>query len=411
MQNGVAIGRVVAPRAWLAVLLAVLAMVLAGCSAGSLLSDAPPSGGARGKVLPQVAVQPVSGMPADRMAAFSAALVAAGASHDIAILAGESAYGLISLGGGMTAVPSSAGVRVSYELQFRDPNGVLIGALNGEDNAGVYAGPDPWRAVTAPVLDRVARRTADELARTLAEMGYGARVASLVAPPPDLFARAGEGAERQIDFETVHGPGLAALGTLGLEGADKEVEHEDIPPTVASVAPLPGEGMLPVVAVSDEGLAPAPPGGDAPAAAERPALAEASKARDGDAVPAAADPGKQPIRAVAVVPVKGSPGGGDRELTAVVRNVLSEAGWPVVSKPQRDALTVEGRVKMARKDDETETVSIRWLVKTPDGKVLGDVKQSNDLPKGALDQGWGPAARAVAEAAATGIFDIVKTYR
>jgi len=84
---------------------------------------------------------------------------------------------------------------------------------------------------------------------------------------------------------------------------------------------------------------------------------------------------------------------------------------PVVSKPQRDALTVEGRVKLAKKDAETQTVTIRWLVKTPDGKLLGDVKQSNDVPVGALDGGWGPAARAVAEAAATGIFDVVKTYR
>jgi hypothetical protein len=411
MRDGAAIIRDVAPRAWPAAMLAVLVMILTGCSAASLLSDAGPPGSAKNKVLPQVALQQIAGMPPDRMAVFNTALVAAGASHDIAILTGESAYGLKSLGGSMRAMPSSAGVRVVYELQVRNPEGALIGTIGGEDNAGVFAGADPWQAVTPSVLDRVARRTADELSRRLSEMGYGARVASLIAPPPDLFAKAGEGAERQIDFETVHGPGLAALGTMGLEGADKEVVHEDIAPTVASVAPLPGEGMLPEVAVSDDGLMPAPPGEDEPKTLPRHAVAEASKAKDGTAVPARAEPGKQAIRAVAVVPVKGSPGGGDAELTSVVRKVLSEAGWPVVSKPQRDALTVEGRVKLAKKDAETETVSIRWLVKTPDGKVLGDVKQANDLPKGALDQGWGPAARAVAEAAATGIFDVVKNYR
>lgn len=411
MRNGAANIRDAAPQAWPAAMLAVLMMLLTGCSAASLLSDAGPPGSAKAKILPQVAVQQITGMPPDRLAAFNTALVAAGASHEIAILTGESAYGLKSLGGGMRALPSSAGVRVVYELQFRDPDGALIGAINGEDNAGVFAGADPWQAVTPSVLDRVARRTADELARKLSDMGYGARVSSLIAPPPDFFAKAGEGAERQIDFETVHGPGLAALGTFGLEGADKVVEHEDIPPTVASVAPLPGEGMLPVVAVSDEGLAPAPPGEDESQAPQRAAAAEAGMAKDGTAVPVRAEPGKQAIRAVAVVPVKGSPGGGDAELTSVVRKVLSEAGWPVVSKPQRDALTVEGRVKLVKKDAETETVSIRWLVKTPDGKVLGDVKQSNDVPKGALDGGWGPAVRAVAEAAATGIFDVVKTYR
>jgi hypothetical protein len=69
-----------------------------------------------------------------------------------------------------------------------------------------------------------------------------------------------------------------------------------------------------------------------------------------------------------------------------------------------------GRVKVATKG-EAQSVSLRWEVKSPDGKTLGDVKQANDVPLGSLDQGWGPAALAVAEAAATGIFDIVKRYR
>jgi hypothetical protein len=56
-------------------------------------------------------------------------------------------------------------------------------------------------------------------------------------------------------------------------------------------------------------------------------------------------------------------------------------------------------------------VSLSWLVKSPTGKVLGDVKQANDIPAGSLDGGWGGAATAVAEAAATGIFDVVKRYR
>jgi hypothetical protein len=68
-------------------------------------------------------------------------------------------------------------------------------------------------------------------------------------------------------------------------------------------------------------------------------------------------------------------------------------------------------VKLAAKDDQTQSVSLRWLVKSPTGKVLGDVKQANDIPAGSLDGGWGGAATAVAEAAATGIFDVVKRYR
>ena len=94
-----------------------------------------------------------------------------------------------------------------------------------------------------------------------------------------------------------------------------------------------------------------------------------------------------------------------------MRKILSESGWPVVSKPQADALTIEGHVKLAAKNDETQSVSLRWVVKSPTGKVLGDVKQANDVPAGSLDEGWGGAATAVTEAAATGIFDVVKRYR
>jgi hypothetical protein len=144
---------------------------------------------------------------------------------------------------------------------------------------------------------------------------------------------------------------------------------------------------------------------------EQPPAAEAaSPPKSAPKAEGKAKPGQREIRAVAVVPVKGSPGGGDAELTAAMRKTLSAAGWPVVSKPQADALTIVGRVKVAAKG-KSQTVSLRWEVQSPDGKTLGDVKQSNEVPAGALDQGWGPAALAVAEAAASGIFDIVTRYR
>jgi hypothetical protein len=39
------------------------------------------------------------------------------------------------------------------------------------------------------------------------------------------------------------------------------------------------------------------------------------------------------------------------------------------------------------------------------------VKQANDVPSGALDAGWGSAVDVFAQAAASGIFDVVKRYR
>lgn len=404
-------------------LIAVFAVMLAACSAGSILTDSAPSPSAanpKGKTVPPVTYQQISGIPPDKLAVFKQSLATAGGQHDIGFVEGNLGPGSFSLGGAIRAIPGNAGVRVVYEWQFRDADGVLIDTLSGEDNAGVYSGPDPWAAVTSDVLDRVARRTADLMAQKLAGMGYAARLSSLTSPPAALFAMAGPEAGRQIDFETVHGPGLADLGTTDLANAEQVVPHEDIKPWVAEVSPIPGEELMPKITVSDDGRAAAPPATDdlgpaALASADPGAAAAAAKpakpVRQATAVPATAKPGQQPIRAVAVVPVKGSPGDGDDELTSAMRKVLSEAGWPVVSKPQPDAITIEGHVKLAAKDDKTQSVALRWLVKSPSGSVLGDVKQANDVPAGSLDAGWGGAANAVAEAAAGGIFDVVKRYR
>ena len=406
-------------RGWLAsALMAVFALLLTACSAGSILSDSGPSpnGTPKGKAVPPVAFQQIAGIPPDKLSTFKQSLASAGGQHDIGFVEGNLGSGVFSLGGSIRAMPGNAGVRVVYEWQFRDADGVLIDTLTGEDNAGVYSGSDPWGAVTPDVLERVARRTADLMAQRLSAMGYAARLASLTAPPPELFAKAGPTAGRQIDFETVHGPGLAEIGTTQMANADQVVEHEDITPWVAAVSPIPGEELMPQIAVSDDGRAAEPPasddiGGSALAAAEPAETLAAKPVKQATAVPATAKPGQQPIRAVAVVPVKGSPGGGNAELTTAMRKTLSEAGWPVVSKPQSDALTIEGHVKLTGKGGDTQSVALSWLVKSPTGKVLGDVKQANDVPAGSLDEGWGGAATAVAEAAATGIFDVVKRYR
>jgi hypothetical protein len=251
------------------------------------------------------------------------------------------------------------------------------------------------------------------MARRLSQMGYATRLSSLIAPPAELFAMAAPDAHREIDFDTLHGPGMGEAAAALLAGANQVVEHEEIEPTVAFVAPLKDESILPRVALADTPSAAPPPDVDsymipADESASPPSAAEPAEEKK----TAAVEPkrGQREIRAVAVVPVKGSPGGGDAELTAAMRKTLSAAGWPVVSKPQADALTVIGRVKVAPKG-ETQSVSLDWVVQSPDGKTLGNVQQANEVPAGALDQGWGAAATAVAEAAATGIFDIVKRYR
>ena len=92
-------------------------------------------------------------------------------------------------------------------------------------------------------------------------------------------------------------------------------------------------------------------------------------------------------------------------LAAIIRNALTQ-GYVF-----NDALTIRGNVELAKAEGGSQRVTLRWVVETPKGSTLGDVKQANTVPAGSLDQSWGGAATAVAEAAAGGIFDVIKKYR
>ena len=58
-----------------------------------------------------------------------------------------------------------------------------------------------------------------------------------------------------------------------------------------------------------------------------------------------------------------------------------------------------------------QQVQLAWAVMLPTGKVLGTVRQQNDVPAGSLNQGWGKTAGFAAEAAAEGIFNLVQEVR
>ncbi len=372
-------------------LLSAVLLIVAACSGGNLLNDSGPTE-PRGRTVPPISVAQVMGLPPGKLADLKTALAVAGGQHDIGIVEGSFQSGTFQLTGDFRTFAENSGVRIVYQWQLRDGDGVLIQTIDGEDNAGLPTGPDPWSAVSTSVLDRIARRTAESMAAKLGQMGYATRLSKLSVPPAEYFARAGPDAHREIDFETLNGPGFENAGldmsgpVAGTALAANETAPEPSEDDVAKGAAV-AEDQKPDQAVADADPAPAP---------------DAAKT---------APKGKVAIRAVAVVPVKGSPGPGDAELTAAMRRTLAEAGWPVVSKPQPDAITIVGKVQVAKKGGPQQAVQVSWVVKTPDGKMLGDVKQANQVPSGALDKGWGQAAAIVAQAAAPGIFDIVQRFR
>lgn len=171
---------------------------------------------------------------------------------------------------------------------------------------------------------------------------------SLVRPPWEALVKAGPGAEKEIDLETLNGPQVAS--------------------------------------------APAP--ADAPVASQPPT--------------APPKPGDTVIKAVAVLPVTGI---GGAELTAAMRKVLKDSGWPVIAAKRADALTVQGSALLDPPVNGQQTVHLVWRVLTPKGKDLGDIKQNNVVPAGSLNAGWGQNAGFATQAAATGIFKLIDGLR
>lgn len=376
----------------LGALLAGILMTLAACSgSGPSLDNSSPAG-PKGRTVPPVTLSQITGLPPGKAEELKAAMAVAGGERDIGIVEGQFQSGSFSLSGQFRAFAEPAGVRIIYQWQMRDADGVLIQTIDGEDNAGVAAGSDPWPAVSSAVLQRIAKRTAEAMAGKLSSMGYATRLSRLSEPPADYFAKADWNAHREIDFETLNGPGMAFIGFGDTEPSEDALLAAASPAAPAAANPA---ETLP----SAPAEAPAPKSEAVPApetvASTTPAPKKAATA----------------IRAVAVIPVKGSPGNGDAELTAAMRKTLASAGWPVVTRRSPDALTIVGLVKISDAGGSNQNVAVNWEVQSPGGKKLGNVSQANNIPRGALDQGWGQAAYAVAEAAATGIFDIVKRYQ
>lgn len=252
---------------------------------------------------------------------------------------------------------------LGYRWELRDDAGLVVLALPGDafDSAAPQADDQ---------MLRIASTASTAVAYKLASLGYGTRVTSLTVPPPEYFVPADRNSAFEIDQETLNGPEIAQADTT-----------------------LPTPGLLDAVL---------------PHADEPP---EDPVKDDAAAVNTAAADGRTVIRAVAVVPVKGAPGDGNQQLTQAMRATLRNAGWAVLESPRADALVVSGEVGVARGEAGKQRVAVRWNVASPEGKSLGDVKQANSVPAGSLDERWNEAAVAVAEAAASGIFDLVGKFR
>ncbi|MDA0229144.1 MAG: hypothetical protein O3B21_03040 [Proteobacteria bacterium] len=108
---------------------------------------------------------------------------------------------------------------------------------------------------------------------------------------------------------------------------------------------------------------------------------------------------------LAVQPVDGAPGDGRQALTQAMRQALVQSGFISAESLENASFIVLGSVYVAEAPDSHlhQSITVDWAVLTADGVRIGTVSQSNVLPLGALDGGWGEIARVVAENGAQGI--------
>ncbi|HHN66793.1 MAG TPA: hypothetical protein ENK15_01990 [Thermopetrobacter sp.] len=113
------------------------------------------------------------------------------------------------------------------------------------------------------------------------------------------------------------------------------------------------------------------------------------------------------IGSVMVAKVAGAPGRGNRELRTALQAELLRAGWPLRARARADTMRISGKVTMGKPAAGRQKVAIAWTVRSPKGRLMGVVRQANVVPAGSLDNGFGPAAAAVARHAAAGIKRLV----
>lgn len=417
-------------------LLCVL-VVLSGCAGSgggggaSQFGKSGLSGGASGKIPPPIAIIAMSGLPQDKAGLLADALAEEAGLRDIAIVQGNFSDGY-QLAGMFEPVQEGGGVRLIYRWTLTGNTGGVLHTINGQELVPA-SGADPWAGADSVVIKRIASITAENLATRLAQLGFKVRQAG-VLPPSHTFALAGPNAEKELDLETYYGPNsplttasitpdeLYSLSPEELDrrlsqAAQKEAERRLSAAGVRSVAALmgetePGDDAAEKADVAQLQMADLPTAQPAPDPETVLANGDAGGAAPGNGGKAeAAKHGHAQIDKVALVGVTGSPGRGNDELYKAMRKALRLAGWPVVSKPGKTTLAITGRVELGQSVGGGQQVSLAWAVMLPDGKVLGTVRQQNDVPAGSLNEGWGQTAGFAAEAAAEGIFNLVEDVR
>ena len=90
-------------------------------------------------------------------------------------------------------------------------------------------------------------------------------------------------------------------------------------------------------------------------------------------------------------------------LGVILRRVLV-----IVDAPANDVFTVVGNVTLTAIDDQRGQLVVKWYLKDPAGKNVGDLEQSNPVPLAATKGSWAGFGDIVATAASEGVLELLE---
>jgi len=117
---------------------------------------------------------------------------------------------------------------------------------------------------------------------------------------------------------------------------------------------------------------------------------------------------QEPQVKVLVAPVTGAPSDGNRQLYSGMRRALGSSKIVIVDAAGGDVFTVIGTVNLTQIDDQKGQLVIKWLVKDPAGRNVGDLEQSNAVPMAATKGSWAGFGDIVATAASEGVLELLE---
>jgi hypothetical protein len=124
--------------------------------------------------------------------------------------------------------------------------------------------------------------------------------------------------------------------------------------------------------------------------------------------PAAASQSQEAHVKVMVAPVTGAPSDGNKQLYSGMRRALGSSKIVIVDAPANDVFTVVGNVNLTAIDDRMGQLVIKWFLKDPSGKNVGDIEQSNPVPLTAAKGSWAGFGDIVATAASEGVLELLE---